>query len=717
MKLLLLIILFMLPVTAEINAQQWSPQQSNTDEPLHSIFFIEPNYGWAVGENGTIVHTSDKGNNWAIQSTRSSDRLNAVYFFDDLTGWIAGNENTLLYTNDAGNTWSDRRPSPVPGQHLTSIQFIDWKRGWAAGGPGGNIYYTDDAGLTWQRQGLSSVEHTIEAIHFNNHEKGWAAYQNTIVHTTDGGQNWNEQNQISELESFEVSDITFLNDTIGFAIGNYHEEGIILKSENGGKNWQTIYNLPQQTLQALFFLTKETGWITGSNGNIIHTTDGGESWSSQQPPSSEEIYGVHFTKNRHGWLVDSGGTIFTHYFDEPDTELSFDFDYPEFRFADENEAVELLNRVLHYVESVDDISEPNVRRPYIQHIRGAVSEASRFYAERETPDVVSERIFELITGFWADEHNAGVDAFNEADDSMNGNELLNRAKNHFINAVIIQPDSAQSYLTLSYTLEKLGEVDGAILSFESGLEKLQEPQIDDYDFLISLYIQSDKNELAYELSQKAANQYPEEIVFKEYLTDYYIETGQYENAVEHIDELIDLNPQNLNYYYIRATQKFEPAFRYLEQTIDIFEEIWRLRERKLADIPESERQRLQIEIDNLLNDVNELQQLGGDMADQIISDLEHIIEQQPENENAHSLLAFTSKNRASIYIEKSSLTHEPGEIEQFDRQIENDLNKALIHFEILTELNPGNHEYWESLYEVYMHLGMRDRAQRIINRF
>ena len=49
----------------------WIVQTSNTNANLHSILFINANTGWAVGDNGTIIHTST--DNYAI----TFNRLNA----------------------------------------------------------------------------------------------------------------------------------------------------------------------------------------------------------------------------------------------------------------------------------------------------------------------------------------------------------------------------------------------------------------------------------------------------------------------------------------------------------------------------------------------------------------------------------------------------------------------------------------------------------------
>jgi hypothetical protein len=39
----------------------WIPQNSNTSNPLTSVCFVDANNGWAVGFDGTIIHTTTGG--------------------------------------------------------------------------------------------------------------------------------------------------------------------------------------------------------------------------------------------------------------------------------------------------------------------------------------------------------------------------------------------------------------------------------------------------------------------------------------------------------------------------------------------------------------------------------------------------------------------------------------------------------------------------------
>jgi photosystem II stability/assembly factor-like uncharacterized protein len=81
---------------------------------------------------------------------------------------------------------------------------------------------------------------------------------------------------------WEFCGIDFVNDTLGWVIGNNKEgKGIIMKTVNGGQNWITLFPKvrgKEVPLYCISFANARIGYIGAGNGNLLKTTDGGINW-------------------------------------------------------------------------------------------------------------------------------------------------------------------------------------------------------------------------------------------------------------------------------------------------------------------------------------------------------------------------------------------------------------------------------------------------------
>jgi len=85
--------------------------------------------------------------------------------------------------------------------------------------------------------------------------------------------------------------IFFLNDQLGWcsALSMIYEPygTFILRTTNGGKNWDSEYfRMPQVVVNSFYFLDSLTGFAIGYPGVFHRTTDGGNSWSPVEMDSS-----------------------------------------------------------------------------------------------------------------------------------------------------------------------------------------------------------------------------------------------------------------------------------------------------------------------------------------------------------------------------------------------------------------------------------------------
>jgi hypothetical protein len=61
---------------------------------LYSVAFSDASHGWAVGDGGTILATTNGGATWTKQSSGTTNELNGVAFSDASHGWVVGSFET-----------------------------------------------------------------------------------------------------------------------------------------------------------------------------------------------------------------------------------------------------------------------------------------------------------------------------------------------------------------------------------------------------------------------------------------------------------------------------------------------------------------------------------------------------------------------------------------------------------------------------------------------
>ena len=122
----------------------WTLQRDASHQNnLLDVSFADVNNGWAVG--GEQLHTMDGGATWVTQNTGLSSSF-SVFAVSPTSAWIGGVAN-LARTSNAGATWTIERPSNTA---WFCLEFLDSDNGWA----GGQDQDIDDVpGSIWKRSG------------------------------------------------------------------------------------------------------------------------------------------------------------------------------------------------------------------------------------------------------------------------------------------------------------------------------------------------------------------------------------------------------------------------------------------------------------------------------------------------------------------------------------------------------------------------------------
>lgn len=147
--------------------EDWTAQTIDTPENTLSIHCAPNGRLWVSASFGTLYWAEGGDTSqWNEFSLYEDLQFTAVRFLDELNGYAVGEFGTVLATSDGGDNWEPREPIPNEFYPM-GVDFLDVNTGWA-GGLDGIIWHTDDGGQSWQRQ-TSVTSSPIYGIHADDH--------------------------------------------------------------------------------------------------------------------------------------------------------------------------------------------------------------------------------------------------------------------------------------------------------------------------------------------------------------------------------------------------------------------------------------------------------------------------------------------------------------------------------------------------------------------
>lgn len=287
---------------------QWNAVPVGTSQYIMDVFFINPDTGWVVGYNSTMLKTTNGGTSWDIIQVPIMQNLISVFFIDENTGWVTGSHGGIIKTTDGGNNWNTQFSGVF--YQIESIFFSDSDHGYAVvndwtGWRYGAILQTTNGGLNWIIKTQFDQFGMID-IHFPTASTGYAVGSNGVIwKTTNAGNNWNYM----FFSDFWLHSVFFINDRVGWIAGGSLQSDIILKTTNNGSSWFVVRQTSQNgLLSGIFFIDEENGWACGDGGTILRTRDGGESWIKETTNIQNHLQEFSFANNQ-GYCVGYLGSI------------------------------------------------------------------------------------------------------------------------------------------------------------------------------------------------------------------------------------------------------------------------------------------------------------------------------------------------------------------------------------------------------------------------
>jgi photosystem II stability/assembly factor-like uncharacterized protein len=283
-------------ILSSTDGTQWNEVHKGAIKgTLRRVAFTDDLHGFAVGDQGSMIKTSDAGINWTPVNLGLESNLAGLAFVNEQIGFFAGDNSTFYKTSNGGATWTSAN-SGLNTPELRQIAAYDAQTVFA--GSNNGIYVTKNGGSTWTQTAYKSIAYTLfmidsdtilaaEIVKFGSSFDGGATWQYRSLSRTffsmfftsarKGfiGDSWGRINKTSDgMETWEqkyncnlaIYDMTFLNDTIGYFVG---DNGYIGKTTDGGENWFQVESGTIRNLRSIFFTPDGTGFIVGKDGMIL----------------------------------------------------------------------------------------------------------------------------------------------------------------------------------------------------------------------------------------------------------------------------------------------------------------------------------------------------------------------------------------------------------------------------------------------------------------
>jgi photosystem II stability/assembly factor-like uncharacterized protein len=288
--------------------RQEEPTADNLIYRAMDIHFSDRLTGWAIGYQGTLMKTTDGGENWEGVTVDSGD-FRDIQFLDNNRGWLAGKDGAFYRTTDGCN-WEPILSSGFPAdEDFSNVWFQGDSLGFIQGLLG--VYRTEDGGKEWNNYWLPFVPYKgAWDMSFVNDREGyllgtqWMEQDPILLYRTiDGGLNWRAVFGSRSSVLVGVLTIAFLDEGVGWAGG-----GVIMKTTDGGQTWET--QLDPAVVREFFFLDEQCGFGVGGS-SVVKTVDGGASWIDISPGDERvrDLRSAYFFDVNTGWVIGLGHEV------------------------------------------------------------------------------------------------------------------------------------------------------------------------------------------------------------------------------------------------------------------------------------------------------------------------------------------------------------------------------------------------------------------------
>jgi photosystem II stability/assembly factor-like uncharacterized protein len=241
-----------LKIGGEINEATRDPQQG---APLLGVLFTDAKHGMAVGAYSLALRTDDGGEHWNVMTVASPADKSAAKNDDDI------DDDTAPAKNDGKMTFSERdlKIGQEASPHLNAIARTG-SGGLIIVGERGSAFQSHDDGKTWKRIQLPYDGSMFGVLGYDGDHALAFGLRGHVYETADLGTHWAEVETKTELTLLGG---TVLPDGGAVIVG---ANGIILARLNGHDEMHGFIDTPAGIIAAVTRIGERTVLVAGENG-------------------------------------------------------------------------------------------------------------------------------------------------------------------------------------------------------------------------------------------------------------------------------------------------------------------------------------------------------------------------------------------------------------------------------------------------------------------